>query len=108
MFDRVRRLRSARWEALCLRCGKCCYEKDIEGLKVVTNYRRPCVHLDISTRLCTVYENRFKLCPQCRRMTLRHAMFVRWLPESCGYVRRFRFPWVAAPAPTASRTPRRI
>ncbi len=29
-------------------------------------------------------------CPECRRMTLRHALFTQWLPESCGYVRRYR------------------
>ena len=93
MFAAVRRARGerrARWEALCLRCGKCCYEKDRRGGEVVTDWRRPCVHLDTRTHLCTVYEKRFELCPQCRRMTLRHALFVRWLPESCGYVRRYR------------------
>jgi uncharacterized protein len=106
MFARLRRLRSerrARWESLCRRCGMCCYEKDITGFKVVTNYRRPCAHLDISTRLCTVYEKRFAVCPQCRGMTLRHAMFVRWLPESCGYVRRYRILKVAPGGPVNRR-----
>jgi uncharacterized protein len=87
---RFRGKRRARWESLCLRCGKCCYEKDGWGRGIVTNYRRPCIHLDTRTHLCTIYEKRFALCPQCRRMTLRHALFVRWLPESCGYVRRYR------------------
>ncbi len=82
--------RQARWEALCHRCGQCCYEKEIRGLTVITNYARPCVHLDTATRLCRVYETRFQACAQCRGMTLWHAMFVRWLPASCGYVRRFR------------------
>lgn len=82
--------RRVRWEALCRRCGKCCYEKEIRGFSVVTNDSRPCLHLDTATRLCTVYENRLEVCPQCRQMTLRHALFVRWLPEGCGYVQRFR------------------
>jgi uncharacterized protein len=93
MFAAVRRAgreRRARWESLCLRCGKCCYEKKGRGRGIVTDWRRPCVHLDTRTHLCTIYETRFSLCPQCRRMTLRHALFVRWLPESCGYVRRYR------------------
>ena len=93
MLARIRRarmLRQVRWEALCLRCGTCCYEKDVRGRAIVTNYRRPCLHLDTRTHLCTVYEKRFDLCPQCRRMTLRHALFVRWLPEECGYVSRYR------------------
>ena len=76
---RVSSERRARWESLCLRCGKCCYEKDGWGPNIVTNWRRPCIHLDTATHLCTIYEKRFSLCPQCRRMTLRHAISVRWL-----------------------------
>ena len=94
MLERIRaaaRARTARWEALCTQCGECCYEKEIRGLTVVTNYRRPCMHLDTETHRCTVYENRFEICSQCRKMTLRHALFVRWLPDTCGYVRRYRF-----------------
>ena len=95
--DRARRARAARrakWEAICLQCGRCCYEKAFQGLSVpVTNYRRPCIHLDRITRTCTVYENRLETCTECRRMTLWHALFVRWLPDSCGYVRRYRV-WV--------------
>ena len=83
--------RRARWEALCRRCGRCCYEKEIRGFAVVTNQRRPCTHLDAATHLCTVYETRFTTCQQCRKMTLRHALFSQWLPETCGYVRHYRF-----------------
>ena len=82
--------RKARWEGLCRQCGLCCYEKDVRGLEVVTNWRRPCRYLDLSTRQCTVYEKRFHVCPECHPMTLRHAMFVTWLPETCGYVRHYR------------------
>jgi hypothetical protein len=93
IIARVRRTiaeRRSTWEALCRRCGRCCYEKEIQGLITITNYDRPCRHLDTSSRTCTVYENRLETCPQCRKMTLWHALFVRWLPESCGYVRRYR------------------
>ena len=90
---RVRRSiakRRAAWEALCRRCGRCCYEKEIHGLAAVTNSHRPCRYLDTARRTCTVYVNRFETCPQCRKMTLRHALFVRWLPVSCGYVQHYR------------------
>lgn len=86
----ARSRRKARWESHCTRCGQCCYEKERRGRSVVTNYRRPCEHLDVSTGLCTVYEERFAACAQCRRMTLLHALFVKWLPSSCGYVRHYR------------------
>jgi uncharacterized cysteine cluster protein YcgN (CxxCxxCC family) len=62
----------------------------MRGLSAVTNLRRPCIHLDTTTRTCTVYEKRFETCSACRKMTLRHALFVRWLPKSCGYVQRYR------------------
>jgi len=52
-----------------------------------------------------VYEDRLAVCPQCRQMTLLHAFFVRWLPDGCGYVQRFRFRRAAvkkgAPAKTS-------
>lgn len=92
--ERIRtasRVRHARWESYCLHCGKCCYEKDAHGLTVVTNYTKPCIYLNTVTHLCMVYDKRFVACSACRRMTLRHALFVRWLPDTCGYVRRFRY-----------------
>ena len=82
--------RKARWEAHCRRCGLCCYEKEYRGRTVVTSFSRPCPHLDLSSRLCTVYENRFDVCAQCKKMTILHAMFVRWLPPTCGYVQHYR------------------
>ena len=94
MLGRLQRsvqARRDRWEGLCTRCGLCCYEKEIKGVSVVTNYRRPCLHLDTTTHQCTVYENRFEVCARCRRMTLRHALFVRWLPRNCGYVQHYRY-----------------
>jgi uncharacterized protein len=93
MLNRLRyaaAARRSRWEAICLRCGQCCYEKNVRGLSVVTDYKRPCAFLDTRTHLCTVYDERFTACPNCRKMTVRHALFVRWLPERCGYVRHFR------------------
>jgi uncharacterized protein len=86
--------RKARWEALCTHCGRCCYEKDCRGGRVVTDWRKPCLHLNTRTHECTVYERRFAVCPQCRKMTLYHALFVSWLPERCGYVRHYRRRWL--------------
>ena len=82
--------RRARWEGTCRRCGQCCYEKERQGRTVVTDFRHPCRFLDVSTRRCTVYDRRFSVCPQCKRMTIFHAVFVPWLPVQCGYVQRFR------------------
>jgi uncharacterized protein len=81
----------SRWEAVCTQCGRCCYEKEWVRGRIITNYRAPCRFLDESSRLCTVYPERFRRCSECRKMTIFHALFVSYLPEQCGYVRRFRF-----------------
>jgi len=89
-FLRGRAERRASWDALCVRCGLCCYAKDIRGRRVLTNWRAPCRFLEESTRLCAVYERRFRACAECRKMTIFHALFTSWLPATCGYVRRYR------------------
>ena len=79
-----------RWESLCRQCGACCYRKEWRGARLVVNWDAPCRYLDAAGRRCTVYERRFRMCPDCRRMTLYHALFTSWLPETCGYVNVFR------------------
>lgn len=82
--------RRRRWEALCRQCGACCYRKEWRGGAWVVNRSDPCGFLDPATRRCAVYEQRFRACPDCKRMTLYHALFTPWLPDDCGYVRAFR------------------
>jgi hypothetical protein len=86
--------RRDRWESVCRMCGLCCYEKEWRGGTIVTNYRAPCRFLDEASRLCTVYDRRFRECPECRKMTIFHALFASYLPPECAYVQRFR-PWRA-------------
>jgi uncharacterized cysteine cluster protein YcgN (CxxCxxCC family) len=87
--------RRQRWESLCRQCGACCYRKEWRGAALVVNWNAPCRFLDAASRRCTVYERRFQACPDCRQMTLGHALFTTWLPDGCGYVRAFRR-WPAA------------
>ena len=83
--------RAARWENVCKRCGTCCYERDyVNGRLVVRAV--PCKFLDTQTKSCTVYEHRFRICPDCRKMTIFHALFSKYLPASCGYVEEYRLP----------------
>jgi uncharacterized cysteine cluster protein YcgN (CxxCxxCC family) len=93
MIVRLRKLIQARrewWESLCRQCGACCYRKEWHGASLRVNWNSPCQYLDTARRRCTVYERRFQVCPDCRRMTLAHALFTSWLPAGCGYVRAFR------------------
>jgi len=51
-------------EDLCRKCGRCCRVKlCIEGEAVATPF--PCPHLDERTRLCRIYEQRYRLNPLC-------------------------------------------
>jgi hypothetical protein len=53
-----------RREGICRRCGRCCYQKLLLGdIVVYTNV--PCPHLDLETKLCTVYERRHEVNPDC-------------------------------------------
>ncbi|MCD7733088.1 MAG: hypothetical protein LUH56_06575 [Oscillospiraceae bacterium] len=82
------------WDSLCTRCGKCCYTRSIgsDG-KVRIHYDNPCEYLDTQTNLCRVYEERFKKCNHCGKLTLYTALFNTTLPEDCPYVTTFRV-WI--------------
>ncbi len=84
------RARRARWEALCKRCGVCCYAKDSRLLRTIIFMNKPCEHFNKRTRLCKIYENRFTLCAFCGKVRLYHALFSRCLPDTCGYVEHYR------------------
>jgi len=72
------------WEALCRRCGRCCYEKiDFHGVIYYTDL--PCEYLDLETRLCRVYPTRQKVRKGCVKLT-RTALDKGFLPGDCPYV----------------------
>jgi len=58
------------------------------GLHVDTS--APCRFLDRDTHLCSVYEERFRVCRDCKKLTILHALFSPYLPEDCGYVQAYR------------------
>ncbi len=76
-----------KWEEMCERCGLCCHEKLIYDDEIVFDLSSACEYLDKETNLCTVYEDRFKVCKRCNKVNLFRAMFAPYLPLSCAYVR---------------------
>jgi len=78
------------WEALCQKCGECCFEKwqRLDGTYLTT--RVPCRHLDIISRECRVYAKRLQVGVGCVRLTPGLAKNAAWLPEDCAYVHKFR------------------
>ena len=79
------------WEKICNRCGKCCYIRSVTKNGVVVHYDMPCEYFDTETKLCTVYEDRFKVCDHCGKVTLSTALFNPSLPKDCPYVQIFRY-----------------
>ncbi|MDX9802265.1 MAG: hypothetical protein RBT69_13125 [Spirochaetia bacterium] len=78
------------WENLCRKCGFCCLKKKmIDGICIIDK-NSPCQYLDIESNQCFVYENRFQMCPECKKMTVFKALFNSYLPDDCGYVVFFR------------------
>jgi uncharacterized cysteine cluster protein YcgN (CxxCxxCC family) len=75
-----------RWEAICTKCGKCCYEKVDLGGGIIEYTDVPCVHLDPETKLCRVYEKRHEVEPDCISLTEDLVRVLNWLPEDCAYV----------------------
>ncbi|ORJ63310.1 hypothetical protein [Geothermobacter hydrogeniphilus] len=74
----------SRWEQICRRCGRCCYEKiEFEGEVYYTD--QPCPYLDLETRLCTVYDRRSRVKPDCMPLSPR-VLGMGVLPDDCPYV----------------------
>ena len=70
-------------EVLCRRCGRCCYAKIvIDGEIVYLPF--PCPYLDEDTRLCTIYERRHEVNPDC--LTLEEGIRIGVFPADCPYV----------------------
>ena len=70
-------------ESLCRRCGLCCHEKVRFGEQVVIT-DIPCEFLDVKTRQCTVYPERFRKQPRCS--TAEDSAKANSLPGDCPYV----------------------
>jgi len=75
------------WEAICNRCGKCCYVKFINPNGTISQSNIPCQYLDTKTRLCKVYNRRFEVNPDCLAITADLIRMPGFLPDDCPYKR---------------------
>jgi len=73
------------WEAICRRCGECCFEKKLDNKGTVLTTRVPCRFLDIHSRACRVYPQRFQVEEDCIKLTPDNLPELDWLPTSCAY-----------------------
>lgn len=74
----------AAWEALCRRCGRCCFEK-IEYADKIYLTDIPCEYLDLKTRECTVYEQRNQKKEGCVAIN-QEIIALGVLPRGCAYL----------------------
>jgi uncharacterized cysteine cluster protein YcgN (CxxCxxCC family) len=70
-------------ESLCRRCGRCCYRKLLVGDRIYY-LDVPCPYLDTETRLCTVYERRHEVNPDC--LDVEEGIRIGVFPADCPYV----------------------
>jgi uncharacterized cysteine cluster protein YcgN (CxxCxxCC family) len=79
------------WEAICRKCGRCCYEKVDLGGGVIRYTDEPCQYLDTKTNLCKVYENRHEAEPDCISLTEHLVRTLNWLPDECAYLEYIKY-----------------
>ena len=75
------------WEALCDRCGLCCFEKIEDDYGNIFFTRTPCRYLDIVSRLCKIYDRRFEINPDCVKLSPDLIGSLSWLHDQCGYIK---------------------
>ena len=83
-MTQTRKSNIGKWESVCSRCGRCCYEK-IDFEERIYYTRLPCEHLDPETKLCRVYDERDAKRPGCVRLTPENVKR-GFLPADCAYV----------------------
>lgn len=79
-------LNEQQWEALCDRCGKCCLVslQDIDTGEIYhTNIL--CRYYDIENKLCTVYDKRCQLVPNCLKLDKTNVDKLPFMPKTCAY-----------------------
>ncbi len=83
---RLSQMSHGEWESLCDGCARCCLHKledEEEGTVYYT--RAACSLLDIKTCRCSDYPNRQQKMPDCLQLSVDHANYFDWLPETCAY-----------------------
>lgn len=75
------------YEKICKQCGVCCLCKmDLRPLETNTMFLRVhCAHLDVKTKRCNIYANRFRLAPDCCKVDMNIILHSDLIPDSCGY-----------------------
>jgi uncharacterized cysteine cluster protein YcgN (CxxCxxCC family) len=76
----------AEWESLCDHCGICCLHSVRDGKTgKIKHLSAACRYLDLSTCCCSVYKDRFKIDPNCEKLSPEKLRRIIKLPRTCAY-----------------------
>ncbi|MBR6356359.1 MAG: YcgN family cysteine cluster protein [Alphaproteobacteria bacterium] len=84
------KISDAEWEAICDNCGKCCLmtlEDEDTGDIYHTNIL--CRYYDLEKRICTVYDKRCEMVPNCLKLTPDNVDKLPFMPKTCAYRKLF-------------------
>ena len=94
-------LSEEQWEAICKRCGKCClHSLQDEDTDEIYHTNVLCRYFDVEKSLCTVYENRCKIVPQCLKLNKENVDKLPFMPKSCAYRQLFDPQYTEKPTPS--------
>ncbi len=89
------------WEAFCKRCGKCClYTLQDEDSGEIYHTNVLCQYFDLERSLCTVYDKRCELVPECLKLTKDNVDKLPFMPKSCAYRKLFDTNYKDKPTPS--------
>jgi uncharacterized cysteine cluster protein YcgN (CxxCxxCC family) len=75
------------WEALCRKCGKCCYHKYWKEDGTLGFASTHCKYFNIYSKRCMTYSTRFKVAPNCSPVTMETIPKLKGcLAPDCPYV----------------------
>ena len=90
-----------KWEAICKRCGKCClYSLQDEDTGEIYHTNVLCQYFDLENSLCTIYDNRCTIKPECLKLTKENVDKLPFMPKSCAYRALFDSSYREKPTPT--------
>ncbi len=76
------------FEALCDNCGRCCLIKlEDEDSNEIFPSDVHCKLFSPKNCLCTDYDNREKIVPDCVKLNADNISSLNWIPTSCAYRR---------------------
>lgn len=94
-------LSTAEWEAICQRCGKCClHSLQDEDTGEIYHTNVICRYYDMQKAICTVYDKRCTVVPECLQLTKDNVDKLEFMPKSCAYRRLFDPAYIKKPTPS--------